>query len=36
LKTINDVQIRGNSLIAKLNDENGKSKIVKYMIDIPD
>jgi len=35
LKNVNGVQIRGNSLYALLSDENGKSKIVKYKIDIP-
>ena len=35
LKTVNGVQIRGNSLYALLFDEDGKSKIVKYKIDIP-
>ena len=35
LKTVNGVQIRGNSLYALLLNEDGKSKIVKYNIDIP-
>ena len=35
LKTVNGVQIRGNSLYALLLNEGGKSKIVKYKIDIP-
>ena len=35
LKNVNGVQIRGNSLYALLSDKNGKSKIVKYKIDIP-
>ena len=35
LKNVNGLQISGNSLYALLSDENGKSKIVKYKIDIP-
>jgi len=35
LKNVNGVQIRGNCLVALLSDENGKSKVVKYKIDIP-
>ena len=35
LKTVNGVQIRGNSLFALLFNEDGKSKIVNYKIDIP-
>jgi hypothetical protein len=35
LKTVNGVQIRGNSLYALLLSEDGKRKIVKYKIDIP-
>jgi hypothetical protein len=35
LKNVNGAQIRGNSLYALLSDKNGKSKIVKYKIDIP-
>ncbi|HUU06407.1 MAG TPA: hypothetical protein VMZ49_11095 [Patescibacteria group bacterium] len=35
LKNANGVQIRGNGLYALLADENGKSRIVKYKIDIP-
>ncbi len=35
LKNVNGIQIRGNSLVALLADENGKSKVVKYTIDIP-
>lgn len=34
-KNVNAVQIRGNSLVALLSDENGKRRIVKYKIDIP-
>lgn len=36
LNNVNNVQIRGNSVYAILSDENGKRKIVKYKIDIPD
>ena len=35
LKSVNGFQIKGNSLYALLTDENGKSRIVKYKIDIP-
>ncbi|TFG77771.1 MAG: hypothetical protein E4H23_08415 [Chrysiogenales bacterium] len=35
LKTVNGIQIKGNSLYALLQDESGKSRIVKYKIDIP-
>ncbi len=35
LRNVNGVQIRGNCLYALLADAKGKSKIVKYKIDIP-
>ena len=35
LKNVNGVQIKGNNLYALLLDENGKSKIMKYKIKIP-
>lgn len=35
MKNVNGLQIRGNGLYALLSDESGKSRIVKYKIDIP-
>jgi hypothetical protein len=36
LKNVNNIQIKGNSLYALLLNEEGKSRIVKYELDIPD
>jgi len=35
LKNVNGLQIKGSNLYALLSNENGRSKIVKYKIDIP-